>query len=247
MALRVAVVSTAEIGRKVAPAIAASDHAELVAIASRDPSRAEEFASTLEWGENASQKPAGLRFVTYDEILKDDTVDALYVPLPSALRNDFLKRAIASGKHVYAEKPLDGSVEEVQELLDATREKNVQWIDGTMWVHSKRTKDIEKRLEAGEIGTLRRVIASFTFMAPDEQWLNGGNGRTDKTREPMGCFGDQGWYPVGAIMWAFRYEKPERVQMLTTKLNKVDTIIEATGIIHFAGGRVGLFDTGACR
>lgn len=58
---------------------------------------------------------------------------------------------------------------------------------------------------------MRRCIASFSFAAPNEEWLNGGNVRTDKTREPMGTLGDMGWYPIGAVMFSFGYELPIKV------------------------------------
>ncbi len=74
--------------------------------------------------------------------------------------------------------------------------------------------------------------------------LEGGNGRTDKKREPMGCFGDQGWYPIGAIMWAYEYELPVKVMMTYTKLNSVDTIIGCGGTLWFKNDRIATFDAG---
>eukprot|EP01090_Pellita_catalonica_P023711 TRINITY_DN9917_c0_g1_i1.p1 TRINITY_DN9917_c0_g1~~TRINITY_DN9917_c0_g1_i1.p1 ORF type:complete len:226 (+),score=32.76 TRINITY_DN9917_c0_g1_i1:1-678(+) len=114
-----------------------------------------------------------------------------------------------------------------------------------MWLHSIRTRKIEEAVKAGKIGKLQRVTAAFTFHYPNEEWLQGGNGRTDKTREQMGCFGDQGWYPVGAIMWAFNYELPVKVQATYVNLNKVDTITSLGGTIWFSGNRIATFDCGA--
>ena len=61
-----------------------------------------------------------------------------------------------------------------------------------MWYHSLRTRALEKRLRSGELGKVTRVSASFTFTAPDEAWLEGGNNRTNKDKEPHGCLGDMG-------------------------------------------------------
>lgn len=80
-----------------------------------------------------------------------------------------------------------------------------------MWLHSNRTLELEKLLEKKEIGDIKRVIASFTFHGPSEDFIQGGNVRTDKTREPYGVLGDMGWYPIGAIMFSFGYEKPVKV------------------------------------
>jgi predicted dehydrogenase len=129
---------------------------------------------------------------THDEMLADENINAVYAPLPSGMRNDYIRRAISAGKHVYSEKPMGGTVQEVVELTQACADAGLQWMDGTMWYHSTRTKEIEGKLRGREIGNVSHVTASFTFKAPDEEWLNGGNGRTDKSREPMGCLGDQG-------------------------------------------------------
>lgn len=91
---------------------------------------------------------------------------------------------------------------------------------------------------------MQRVSASFTFKAPDEAWLQGGNGRTDKSREPMGCLGDQGWYPLSAILWAFGWIQPEKVMCSHVTFNKVDTIVACSGTLWFPGNRSAVFDCG---
>jgi xylose dehydrogenase (NAD/NADP) len=169
--------------------------------------------------------------VTYDDIVKHPAVDAIYCPLPTGLRNDWIRKAVAAGKHIYSEKPMGGTVAELKALLDACEAKGVQFMDGTMWYHSKRTRAIEALLASGELGPLKSVNAAFTFHFPDQAWLDGGNGRTDKTREPMGCLGDQGWYPLSAILWAFGWELPEKVEATSTTLNKVDTIVACSGTV----------------
>jgi len=118
-------------------------------------------------------------------------------------------------------------------------------LDGTMWYHSPRTTAIAAKLAEGAIGAVSRVSASFTFAAPDEEWLNGGNGRTDKTREPMGCLGDQGWYPISAILFAYGWkEMPTKVMATHTTFNTVDTIVACAGTMWFEGGRSAVFDCG---
>lgn len=181
--LRFAIVSTARIGLKVCPAIQSAPNAEVTVVASRSVERAEAWAKEQGVGS----------WCTYDELLTRDDVDAVYVPLPTGLRNDYLIKAAKAGKHVYSEKPLSGTYEQFKEVIDACAAAGVQFMDGTMWVHSTRTREIESRVAAGAIGRVMRVNAAFTFRYPSEEWLNGGDGRTDKTREPMGCFGDQGW------------------------------------------------------
>lgn len=139
---------------------------------------------------------------------------------------------------------MGGEVAELAELTALAVSHGVQWMDGTMWYHSNRTRQVAGRLATQSLGSVRRVTAAFTFKAPDDEWLNGGNGRTDKTREPMGCLGDQGWYPLSAILFAFNWEMPERIMATHTTLNTADTIVACSGVLWFSGGRSAVFDCG---
>mmetsp|Transcript_43606 Transcript_43606/g.89870 ORF Transcript_43606/g.89870 Transcript_43606/m.89870 type:complete len:377 (+) Transcript_43606:2-1132(+) len=230
--VKIGILSTASIVGKVLPGL--KHGMEVVGVASRDRQKAQDFCTTHDCGVG----------MLYDEMLERDDVDVLYIPLPTGLRNEKIAKAISRGKHIYSEKPMGGTASELSELLKLCEEKGLQWMDGTMWYHSLRTKEIEKKLSGGELGQVLRVSASFTFMAPDEAWLQGGNGRTDKSREPMGCLGDQGWYPLSAILWAFGWTMPERVMCTHVTLNKVDTIVQCAGTLWFPGNRSAVFDCG---
>lgn len=181
--IRFAIVSTARIGLKVCPSIQAAPNATVSVVASRSIERAEEWARAQGVG----------AWCTYDEVLARDDVDAVYVPIPTGLRHEFLLRAAKAGKHIYSEKPVSGTYEEFKALTEACAAAGVQFMDGTMWVHSKRTREMEARLAAGAIGRVMRVNSAFTFRYPSLEWRNGGDCRTDKTREPLGSFADQGW------------------------------------------------------
>lgn len=230
--IRWGILSTADIATKVVAGMHDAANAEVAAVASRSLEKAEAWAK-----EHGVPQAYG----SYDELLADDTIDAVYIPLPSALRNEWIKKAAQAGKNVYAEKPFADGIEEA---IQVCREQGVQFMDGTMWLHSTRTHEIAQRIANGDIGPLRRVTAAFTFKYPDKAWLEGGNGRTDKTREPMGCFGDQGWYPIGAILWLYNYALPERVQMTFVSKNTVETIVGCGGTLWFSEGRMATFDCG---
>ncbi len=230
--VRWGILSTAEIATKVVAGMHDAENAEVVAVASRSLDKAEAWAA-------AHDVPRA--YGSYDELLTDENIDAVYMPLPSALRNEWIKKAAQAGKHVYAEKPFADGIEEA---IQVCQEQGVQFMDGTMWLHSTRTHEMEQRIANGDIGPVRRVTAAFTFKYPDKAWYEGGNGRTDKTREPMGCFGDQGWYPIGAILWSYNYALPERVQMTFVSKNSVDTIVHCGGTLWFSDGRMATFDSG---
>lgn len=230
--VRVGILSTASIVGKVLPGL--KHGMKVVGVASRDRKKAQDFCNEHDCGEG----------MLYDEMLDRDDIDVLYVPLPTGLRNDKIAAAIEKGKHIYSEKPMGGSVKELDSLIKACKSKGLQWMDGTMWYHSIRTKEIEQKLRKKVLGEVQRVSASFTFKAPDEAWLQGGNGRTDKSREPMGCLGDQGWYPLSAILWAFGWIQPEKVMCSHVTFNKVDTIVACSGTLWFPGNRSAVFDCG---
>jgi len=114
-------------------------------------------------------------------------------------------------------------------------------MDGTMWVHSIRTREIQAYLP--KLGTIKRINAAFTFRGPDQAWLDGGNGRTDPTREPQGCL-ECGWYPIGAILFAKGWQIPERVQTLTWDTNKVGALVYCGASMWFKDGTWATFDAG---
>ena len=231
------IMSTATIALKVVPGMT-----KVVGVGSRDADKARAFVEENEGLPKSGGMGIGM---TYGELISQPQVDAIYCPLPTGLRNEWITKAVAAGKHIYSEKPMGGTVAELKELLQACDSAGLQFMDGTMWYHSKRTRHIEALLSSGELGPVQSVSAAFTFHFPDQEWLDGGNGRTDKSREPMGCLGDQGWYPLSAILWAFGWELPERAMATSTTFNKVDTIVACHGVLFFKGGRVATFDCGA--
>lgn len=125
--VRVGILSTASIVGKVLPGL--KHGMKVVGVASRDRKKAQDFCNEHDCGEG----------MLYDEMLDRDDIDVLYVPLPTGLRNDKIAAAIEKGKHIYSEKPMGGSVKELDSLIKACKSKGLQWMDGTMWYHSIRT------------------------------------------------------------------------------------------------------------
>ena len=253
MVVTVAVISTAEIAKaKVIPALeSSSTAASLVAVSSRDKKRAQAFINENccssskrdnDAYENNERVVVGM---THDEVLSSAaSIDAVYVPLPSRVRNDMLRNAIHHGKHIYSEKPHGGSIQEFKSILDLAQAKNLQWMDGTMWYHSNRTKAMEEQRQC--LGNVRRVSASFTWGGGglvDTDWIEGGNGRTDPKRERMGMLGDSGHYPISAAAWAFGWKLPWKVQATHTKFNSVGAIVECEAVLCFENGGRAIIDT----
>ena len=136
--INIAIVSTATIAKdKVIPALNAVSSTTIVGVSSRKIEKAAAFASENNAGKGMS----------HDEVLEDESIHAVYVPLPSGVRNSFMKKAIEKGKHIYSEKPHSGTVSEFGGILSLAQQKGLQFMDGTMWYHSNRTKAMEERLK----------------------------------------------------------------------------------------------------
>jgi predicted dehydrogenase len=147
---------------------------------------------------------------SYEELLASDKIDAVYVPLPTGLRKEWVLRAAASGKHVLCEKPCAVSVADLREMLDACQKARVQFMDGVMFMHSRRLPRLRELLDDGQsVGEVKRITSAFSFYGgPDFLTSNiRGNARL----EPYGCLGDLGWYCIRFALWVMNWEMPESV------------------------------------
>jgi predicted dehydrogenase len=236
--LRWGILGTAGIARKNWKAIRFSGNGAVVAVASRDLARARQFLA-----ENqavAPFDPAPRALGSYEELLAAEDVDAVYVPLPTGLRKEWLLRAAAAGKHIVCEKPCANGAADLREILDACRRHRVQFMDGVMFMHGARLARMRAALDDGtSVGELRRVTTAFSF-------LGGGNFCADNIRvhsglEPFGCLGDLGWYCVRLSLWAAGWRLPREVTgRMLAQLGRPDSPArvpaEFSGELLFDGG-----------
>ncbi len=224
--VRWGILSTANIATKIARAIELSSNADLIAIASRTEERA------TSWAQNHNVPSA---YDSYEKLLSDDTIDAVYIPLPPSMHAEWTIRAAELGKHVLCEKPLSINSDEAAIMAETCLKNNVQLMDGVMWVHHDRTKLMKQKLDS--LGDLRRVTAAFTF-----NWNTiPTNNIRAKSELGGGSLGDLGYYCVRAILWALE-ELPTRVY--ATARYKVGVDFNFSGILWFEGDRVATFDCG---
>lgn len=206
--IRWGVLGTADIARKNWLGIKNSGNGTVVAVASRDRERARHFIQTCQTHAAMPQIPEA--FGSYEELLACGSVDAVYIPLPTALRKEWVVRAAAAGKHVVCEKPCAPNVAALREMLEACRAHRVQFMDGVMFMHSARLPQMRHALDDPEaIGSIRRITSAFTFCAPKEFYQE--NIRAQPLLEPHGCLGDLGWYCVRFSLWAMRWQMPGQV------------------------------------
>ncbi len=177
--LRWGLISTAAINRRLIPALRESQRNVLTGVASRDLSRAETYAR--EW---KIPKAYG----SYEAMLADPEIDAVYVSLPNSLHAPWTIAAAQAGKHVLCEKPLAGSVEEVDAIAKAGQDTGVVIAEAFMYRHHPQTLKVKELLDDGAIGPLRYIHGAFSFFLnrPGDVRLDpelGGGGIWD-----VGCY-----------------------------------------------------------
>jgi len=232
------ILSTAGIARKNWQSIRNSGNATITAVASRSVEKAQAFIDECQTQVAFANKPEAVG--SYDDLLGRDDVDAVYIPLPTGLRKEWVIKAAKAGKHVMCEKPCADTVEDLEEMIGACRENQVQFMDGIMYMHSDRLAAIREALDDGEsVGQVKRICAQFSFCAPDE-FLES-NIRVNSNLEAMGCLGDLGWYTCRMALWVMNYEMPEKVtgRLLATRQNDDSpepVPMEFSGEMLFANG-----------
>jgi D-xylose 1-dehydrogenase (NADP+, D-xylono-1,5-lactone-forming) len=152
------ILSTARINRLVLAGAQQSDRVDVVAVASRDAERAEEYAR-----EHGIQRSFG----SYEALLADDEIEAVYISLPNSMHVDWSVRALEAGKHVLCEKPLTRHADEAERAFDAAERADRLLMEAFMYRHHPQTARLTSLLADGAIGRLRLVRAAFSFTVTD--------------------------------------------------------------------------------
>jgi predicted dehydrogenase len=203
--LRWGILGTASIARKNWKGIWHSGNSVVSAVASRDAQRSREFVTHCQRENSFDSAPAALG--SYEELIASPNVDAIYIPIPTGLRKEWIVRAAEAGKHVLCEKPCSGTVEDVRAMIDACQRHRVQFMDGVMFMHNPRLDRIRAALDdRATFGHLKRITSHFSFLSNDEFRL--ANIRADAALEPLGCLGDLGWYCIRFTLWAMNWQLP---------------------------------------
>lgn len=175
------ILSTAAITEQLIPAIKSHKQSELVAIASRNFSKAEETAR--QWKISRS-------YGSYQALLDDPEVDIVYIPLPNHLHLEWTLKAARAGKHVLVEKPIALSVDEVDQMAAAARENHIIIQEAFMYRFNPQTARVNQLMSEGVLGDLRFMRSGFQHI----------HNRTDDYRlKPEfggGVLWDMGCYPV---------------------------------------------------
>lgn len=178
--VRWGVLGTARIAKnRVIPAINNTKHNKVIAVASRDLSRALEFATPLQITK---------AFGDYDDMLSDPEIDAVYIPLPNDDHAPWAIKAMEAGKHVLVEKPFALNADEAQHMVSVSLDKSVVLMEAFMYRYNSRFDKFIQIVRFGDIGKIRFIESSFTFNLtnPDDFRLHseqGGGALYD-----LGCY-----------------------------------------------------------
>jgi predicted dehydrogenase len=222
MSLRLGLLSTADINAKLVEGARHADEVDVVAVASRDAGRARAHADEL-----GVPRAVG----SYEELLDDPEVDAVYISLPNGMHVDWSVRALDAGKHVLCEKPLSRRPEEVELAFDAADRNGRVLAEAFMWRHHPQA--LRLRELAGELGELRLVRSAFSFSLGEP-----GNIRLAADLDG-GALMDVGCYCVSGAR--FLLGEPEQVTA-HSRDEAVDVRFVAT--MRFASGALAHFDCG---
>jgi xylose dehydrogenase (NAD/NADP) len=222
--IRWGLLGTGNITRKLLAGAAGTSTADVVAVGSRDGDRATAFAAA-----NAIPRAHG----SYEALLADPGVDAVYISLPNGLHHGWTMHALAAGKHVLCEKPYTRHPDEVDEAFDAADARGLVLSEAFMWRHHPQVAML--RSIVAEIGPLQLIRATFSFVLKSEA-----NVRVQADLDG-GSLMDVGCYCVsGARLLAG--EEPSEVIGVAALENGVDR--RFTGILRFPSGPIAEFSSG---
>ena len=222
------ILSTARIAERIVEGARLSQDAQIVAVGSRDLTRAQAYAS-----EHGIPRVHG----SYEDLLADPEVDAVYIPLPNSMHVPWAVRALEAGKHVLCEKPLSLTPARVDEAFDAAERAGRVLMEAFMWRFHPQTDELVRLVRSGAIGDVRVVRTAFGF---------GGIGGTENVRLQTalegGALMDVGCYCVSALR--LLCGEPTRVSGEQVLGGDGGIDIRFAGVLRFAGDVVGTFDCG---
>ena len=230
------ILGASSIARKNWQSIRDSGNAALVALASRDIAKAQAFIDECQAQVPHAVKPEALG--SYEALLARSDIDAVYIPLPTGLRKEWVIRAAQAGKHVLVEKPVGCVAADVVEILEVCEQYKVQFMDGVMFMHGRRLQRLRGVLEA-EVGRIQHLASQFSFLA-DHDFAET-NIRAHGSLEPLGCLGDLGWYCLRFTLWAMGENPPisvtGRIHAETQQSTDAPPVpLAFSGTLNFAGG-----------
>ncbi|XP_043691204.1 uncharacterized oxidoreductase At4g09670-like [Telopea speciosissima] len=233
--VRFAILGCADIAQKLSRAINLSPNSTLYAVGSRSFDKAKKFAA-----ENGFP-PSAKIYGSYEAVLDDPDVDAVYIPLPTSLHVRWALLAAEKKKHLLLEKPVALNVAEFDQIIEACEVNGLQFMDGTMWMHHPRTAMMKEILSDTQRFGHLKTVHSFVSWAGDDDFLKN-NIRVKQDLDGLGALGDAGWYCIRSILWACDFELPNTVIALRGPvLSEAGVILACGSSLQWEDGKTATF------
>jgi D-xylose 1-dehydrogenase (NADP+, D-xylono-1,5-lactone-forming) len=220
------IISTADINRLVIPGAHESSKVDLVGVASRERGRAEAYAR--EWNIPRA-------YGSYEELLEDPEIEAVYISLPNTLHCEWSIRAVEAGKHVLCEKPLSRHAAEIEAAFDAAERAGRLLAEAFMYRHNPQTKRLKQLVDEGAVGRLRLVRSTFSYSLYDAENIRLRTDVEGGALMDVGCYCVSGSRLLGG--------EPETVYG-QAYFGETGTDWVFAGELRFPGDVLALFDCG---
>jgi xylose dehydrogenase (NAD/NADP) len=220
------ILSTADINQKLIPGAHESPKVKLLAVASRDKERAEEYARSWE-----IERAYG----SYDELLADPEIEAVYIPLPNTMHVEWSIKALEAGKHVLCEKPMSRSAADVERAFETAEKDGRILSEAFMYRHNPQTRQLTQLVDDGAIGELRLIRAAFSYGLYDAENIRLRTDVEGGSLMDVGCYCVSGSRLLGG--------EPERVYG-EARIGETGTDWVFTGTLRFPGDLLATFDCG---
>jgi len=205
---------------KVIPAMQRSPWCEIAAIASRDLAKAKAAATEL----NIPQA-----YGSYDELIADTSIEAIYNPLPNHLHVSWTEKAAEAGKHVLCEKPIALNASEARTLIDVRNRTGVRIQEAFMVRTHPQWLETQRLIHSGRIGELRSITCFFSYFNPDP------NNIRNQLEIGGGALMDIGCYPITISRFMFETEPRRVLGFIERDATGTDTLTSA--VLDFPNGR----------
>jgi D-xylose 1-dehydrogenase (NADP+, D-xylono-1,5-lactone-forming) len=227
--IRWGILGTANIAnRRIVPAIQASRNGVVAAVGSRSLEKAKAFAD---------EKGIHTAHGSYEALLADPGIDAIYNPLPNSEHALWSIRAAEAGKPVLCEKPLASDAAEAAHMVEAFESRKLLLAEGFMYRFHPQTLKVKEMVDTGAIGEVQQISASFTFALRSDD-----NIRLSKALAGGGLM-DVGCYPI-SFMRLMTGQEPQTVRAVARFGAGSDVDENLAGLLLFPSGVIGHFDCG---
>ncbi len=218
------ILSTAHINRRVIPAIRHSQRGHLLAVASRDMDKAQEYAS---------QWHIPHAYGSYEDLLTNDSIQAIYISLPNHLHTEWILKALQSGKHVLCEKPMCLNMAELESVEKEMERTGLNVMEGYMHLHHPQTHLWKSIIDSGTLGEVQMITSTFSFTLDRPE-----NNYRWAAKAGGGVLWDVGVYPITLMQYLFD-DVPLNGTAIRSTAKGID--MSVSGMLEFREARTGYF------